>query len=111
MGIVYSTQFAAQEVPADTNQLLYTVPSGMVMVLRELDLSAVGGTGATRCVPEVVPVSTGVIAHLADLSLEPLTSYQWTGNAVLNPGDQLQLHVFDGVSIWVIASGYLLQEL
>lgn len=102
---VYSTQFFLGTL-AVAVQTLYTVPAGMTVVVRDIELSQ-GGTG-----PAVVTIwgqtVPGAQAYLVRQSaLAPNVVFQWQGRSVLQSGQTLQAFCnAANTELWI--SGYLL---
>lgn len=107
MSSVYSTQFIVGSMTGPTTPLSYTVPAGMVAILRDITLASTG-IATWQCVAAVV--SGPAVAWLALFTENPgqVATHQWQGRTVLNGGDELILQMLQGNSGTAIASGYLL---
>lgn len=102
---VYSTQFFCGALTAGS-QILYTVPTLQTVVMR--DLEAYNGSGATSTLTISVYRSGSFKALIANVpNLAGGLGFQWTGRAVLNPGDELEANP-PGTGWTLLASGYLL---
>lgn len=98
---VYSTQFAALTSAVAGPTVIYTVPTGMTAVIR--DISGIASGAAAAC---ALAIDSGpVFASLAGAaSLDPLL---WRGRTVLKAGQTLDLYVLSG-TVQLAVSGYLL---
>jgi hypothetical protein len=103
----YSTRFFAEAISAEVNPA-YTVPSGFVAVLRDLELyNETGDTDTLNC-ELTIPGPLNVIMYSA-AEVPTYQSVQWRGRVVLNAGDVLWFYA--GHYPWqVVASGYLLSS-
>lgn len=98
---VYSTRLLAEA--GFTGSAAFEVPSGQVLVVRDIDAVVYTGAGYTiqagiGGITNFWAVTTGVVAVTQ--------SIQWRGRQVLNPGEQLVIAT-DAAADFV-ASGYLL---
>lgn len=101
---VYSTQLHAGSVGAGTTTL-YTVPPTMTVVVRDLEVYAATSSPIQFAVAVGKP---GLVSYL--WFVNPLGAgewAQWSGRAVMDPGDVL-LAVAAAAGVAVHASGYLL---
>lgn len=102
---LYSTRFAA--LVNQTSDVALEVPAGYVWIIRDLDVVEVTFAGdhvfAFRG-------SAGQDIWLVQSGTTVASSvFQWRGRQVLEPGDELVLHVESGE--WdVTVSGYVLSE-
>lgn len=103
MASIYSTRFAAGSTAAAGPTTLYTVPSGVVAVIRTITLKA--GPAATTA--QVVIAGLASIATIAALGAEQ--TYVQNCRIVLNAGDVLELFVGAGTCDYSV-SGYLLDN-
>lgn len=101
---VYSTRFLAFSTTS-TEEETYTVPSGFVAVLRDVDVYHQGGAADGWSVQLVDPLCylmTGGDTGSAGLA-------QWSGRQIFNAGEQLQGTLYSaGDLASMMASGYLL---
>jgi hypothetical protein len=109
---LYSTRFDLHTSTGEGEFLGYTVPSGMVIVLRDITISAPFLIGAVdAAVSLFVPGGPGdgyQFLHWTSVLTEGSEPYHWTGRQVLNAGEQeLLLDNNGGLYTWSI-SGYLL---
>lgn len=106
MTSVYSTQFFANVIPAGTT-MLYTVPAGMTVVVRDIELYNstaaginvqvfVGGSGADAQIDTALPLTASTPRH-------------WDGRAVLNAGQQIVGYA-EAAGVQCLLSGYLLSS-
>jgi hypothetical protein len=104
MGLVYSTQFYAGRTGQGETPL-YTVPSGNVLVLRDVEIYAATSSDIQFALAVGAP---GIVSHL--WFVNPLKAgewAQWQGRSVLDTG-QLLIAVAGEAGVEVTASGYLL---
>lgn len=101
MGAIYSTRFANITSSAAGPTVLYTVPSGMVAVIRDVSGLCSGAPGALA-----IGIN-GTQSFMSALALASLQSFQWKGRQILNATDTLDLFVLAG-TVQVCVSGYLL---
>jgi hypothetical protein len=101
---VYSANLFTGDAPTSTT-LVYTSPSGIVTVVRDLQVFNGNTNSASLYVYSNVSGSNLVFAGITGLAANAF--FQWTGRAVIPPGNTLS--IFGGVtSIAVMMSGYQL---
>lgn len=100
----YSTQLAAQTLPANVFTSLYTVPTGDVVVIRDVEVF-VGVTTSIFNLQVGSPGSTFIVWYLSS----PAASswHQWQGRTVVPAGQQIWAYSA-AASLQVVVSGYLL---
>lgn len=101
---VYSTNFATASPPSGFTTL-YTVATGFVVVVRDMELLNTGGLTETFSVFANTPGGSATFWQIAASSL---TWYQWAGRVVLPAGSSIQCSVPSGGSMQIMVSGYLL---
>jgi len=101
----YSTQLFAGQ-PTSGTQGLYVVPSGYVVVVRDVELYAIDG-GGTIYIAVWTSSGTSLGQLVAWQSPQPQTHMQWSGRVVMDFGQQLVYQSTSGRTE-VLASGYLL---
>lgn len=104
MSGVYSVRFFS--VSSDTTGVatdLYTVPSGSVAIIRDIDLIAVDG-GTNQISFRNQATSEALVIFTAT---GPLVSIPWRGRQVFNPGETMGYFIVAG-SWFLTGSGYLL---
>lgn len=101
---VYSTRFFRGSLPANSLDLLYTVPATMTVVLRDMEVLV----AAANDLINVQIGTSGGTTVVWYLSAQPASSWhQWQGRTVLNSGESLYGYSGSGAAQLVI-SGYLL---
>lgn len=104
MGFTYSTQAFLGSLPAGL-QVLYTVPSGNVFVVRSLYFYGNTSGPAQFSVGVYSPGASALLVFANPLAAGATAT--WEGRAVMNAGQTLQSNSsLAGVEL--IASGYLL---
>jgi hypothetical protein len=104
---VYSTRFALYEATATGEHDLYAVPSGMIAILRDIDVTLAGAGDFD------VYIGGAGLALLHYLVTAPaVTNIAWRGRQVFSAGEVLYtvpstLPSGGNVTIWM--SGYLLE--
>lgn len=102
---VYSHQFVCQILSA-SNLNLYQVPPPNTVVVRDIEIGDRSGSPDNQCTIFVVTGAT-ITAVITTVTIaQPYGWFQWTGRAVLNPGQWIGA----GVSLTqgILISGYLL---
>jgi hypothetical protein len=102
MPFIYSTRFAGGSIASGANTNVYTVPSGMVAIIREIDL------GAQNAPANSVAVNITGVGEV--FSVDTITQYrtaQWKGRCVVNAGEDISVDAIGGAWSYLI-SGYLL---
>jgi len=101
---IYSRQFAAGVMSSAGPELVYTVPAGMVAVLRGMDgFLYTGAVFVLLLSLNGNPPCIGAVASAA----QPVSGVgSWTGYEVLDQGDQVYLRG-NNAGISYILSGYL----
>lgn len=100
---LYSTRFANVAATGDGNfHVIYTVPAGVVAIIRDLDLFA-----QTAALAFGLRLAGNVIVSFVNPTAAG-TAYQWTGRQVLLPGETLEYFASNGLSFTACISGYLL---
>lgn len=100
---VYSHRFANVAATGDGNfHVLYTVPVGLVAVVRDLDLFS-----QTAALAFGLRLASNVIVSFVNPTASG-TAYQWTGRQVLNAGETLEYFASTGLGFTACISGYLL---
>lgn len=100
----YSIRLASLAAQAAGVHLLYTVPSGKIAVVRDIDLVtglAVAGTAA------IFAGSSGATFFTSSGAVALVWS-EWRGRQVLPAGETLKVVVIGGQQYDVTVSGYLL---
>jgi hypothetical protein len=106
MAGIYSSLFVHAKVTTSGDELLYTVPDGMVAIVRDVNLEA--GLAASGYV--TVYARNGSVVDAALLTVGNATSlgfYHWVGHQVLNAGDAIRFYC-DSPPFTMRVSGYLL---
>jgi hypothetical protein len=102
MAAVYTVRFYAGNLDSDGAHTLFTVPSGYIWVLREIDALCHSAGSNSLFIERVDGLTiTGVI--------DPTTNVanQWTGRCVLEPGEEFEAYI--GAGNWdLYLSGYQL---
>jgi hypothetical protein len=101
---VYSTRFFFGVAPTNSTTV-YTVPSAMTVVLRDIECFNGSSSEDTISIRLVVPGLTAMLVRFA--SLPTLTGAQWQGRSVMNSGDAFAVQSSTGQS-YLTVSGYLL---
>lgn len=102
MTALYSTQFAAGTEAGGSTTVVYTVPTGYVAVVRDIEV------GAQSPPANSVAINYAGVAEI--YSVDTITQYrtaQWRGRVVLNAGDTINVDAIAGTWTYII-SGYLL---
>lgn len=100
---VYSVQLFAGFIPVAAT-VVYTVPVGATVIVRDIELF--NATSAPTDMTVSVGVSGSPLAVIARVLLVPVLAHvQWTGRAVLNPGQDIQVSG-GGTGSTVLISGY-----
>lgn len=102
---VYSTRFLQRQNL--TGIALYTVPEGMVAIVRDADIfdgSSEGGDSYVLQITRADETNTTTIDQFESSLTDKI--HQWRGRQVLNEGDVLSATVAVGMDVTV--SGYLL---
>lgn len=99
---VYSTQFFLGV--AATNDLLYTVPTGQVAVLR--DVSGFPSSGFID-VAEIYEGTDNVYFLQSDWVQPNQGMWHWKGRVVLNSGQSLKFYSYTGATWSLYLGGYL----
>lgn len=100
---VYSTRFAAWDSSAES-PVVYTVPSGFVGILRDLDVT-IFGEGAEF---DLVDGTSGAFVWVVHNTASTSTSFQWRGRLVIPEGAVVAFEWSPGADVWGVASGYVL---
>lgn len=102
---IYSVRLYANEVPASSNTVIYTVASGITVVVRCIDVvaAAPGATGQAQ-------VSITGKAFLFSGTFSATAQYlAWRGRQVLNAGDGLAA-ITTSSAVYFCISGYQFQN-
>lgn len=100
---VYSAVLAHLQLADGDLVTAYTVPAGIVAVVRDMTAKSMSGSSATI---SIRVVSGLVTCDIWDVRLvDSFLTSQWQGREVLNPGDVLQVASLDGACS-VRISGY-----
>lgn len=99
---VYSTRFLLLDAPSIGTHS-YTVPSGYLAVLRDVD-AVIGDSIGTE---EVAIGINGVFFANAPAGSAGAPTWSWRGRQIANPGDTIDVGVGAAIQA-VAASGYLL---
>lgn len=103
MAAIYSTLFAELELPVATQQLLFTVPAGQVMIVRDIDVYS---NATPPCNIGFSGTGAAVIFAFFNFTAA-FTSLQWQGRQVFPAGSQLNGRA-SSAAMWCRVSGYLL---
>lgn len=101
---VYSTRFFRGSLPTNSLDALYTVPAGMTVVLRDIEMLTAAANDLFN-VQIGVSGSTTVVWYLSQLPAS--TWHQWSGRVVVDAGETVYAYSGLGAAQLVI-SGYLL---
>jgi L-aminopeptidase/D-esterase-like protein len=99
---VYSTRFAAGAIGAGDSAVVYTVPSGVTAVVRDVKVHCGSATAALFTLT-IVGIANALVINTTDDGTVPLSDMR----IVLNAGDQLQVSATSEGFEYVI-SGYQL---
>lgn len=102
MPTIYSTKFAAGSQTAGTSSAVFTVPVGKIAVVRSISLAPQAGP-TTQCAVNDFGNGEIFTVHGGN-QYDTLT---WTGRAVMNAGDVIQIDAIAGTWSYHV-SGYLL---
>jgi hypothetical protein len=104
---VRTVQLAAVASVAGGPVLLYTAPSGLVVVATDIRMTygvnLLAGSGDVRHQP-----SGAVVASFSDDNTDGLNTVQYQGRVVLEPGDQLYAETGGGYEVDFFVSGFTL---
>lgn len=103
--MIYSTRFVAGDF-LNTGQLLYTVPNGMVAIVRSISCVA---NGSGNCDLHLGAGPQAILFRFASTANGAFTYL--TCRHVLNAGDQLFHAAATANGAWWMISGYLLNAL
>jgi hypothetical protein len=102
---IYSTLLYSGDAPSGLTNA-YTVPANQVVVVRDLELyNSTGASIALSVSRSVSGVTQSYVYVTAGLAAH--TWQQWTGRAVLDAGDVLQVST-GAAGVYFHVSGYLL---
>lgn len=104
MAAIYSVQIAAGTQATGTSSAVYTVPSGSVLVIRDICV------GAQSAPANSVAINLSGLAEV--VAFETVTQYQtahWEGRAVAEAGQVVSVDAIAGTWTYLI-SGYLLSS-
>lgn len=99
---VYSVELVAVAGLAGT--VLFTVPAGNIVILRDLDVTYFSGLTSAGC--NLTGSQGQTIAHLGWASLESTSTKSWRGRQVIGPAEHFE--VITDSALDVTLSGYLL---
>lgn len=102
MAAIYSTQLAAGTQAAGTTTVVYTVPAGATVVVRDISV------GAQSAPANFVAINVAGVAEIA--AFDAITQYltaHWEGRVVLNAGQEINVDAITGTWTYII-SGYVL---
>lgn len=102
MALIYSTRFIAN--PGGPDTVSYTVPSGLVCVLRSINI-VVSGSGQFANLFLTSPEVYVVFFE----STAANQTYTWSGRQVINEGETIESYC-SAVGVTLMASGYLLNS-
>jgi hypothetical protein len=100
----YSTRFFIGAMPT-AQGVLYTVPAGFTVVLRDIELYQYSG-GSGLYYLAISAAGSNAIVY-AVTAAPTASSYHWDGRVVMNAGDEL-LGQAAAANNQVVVSGYLL---
>jgi hypothetical protein len=103
---IYSTRFF--HGPATNGQTLYTVPVGMVVVVRDLEVYNFSGAVINQVQVQlgISGTTSGVLAFVNNVPASECA--QWSGRSVVNAGEELVAFSTTAGNFSMLVSGYLL---
>lgn len=104
MAAVYSSRIASGTGLAAGDHVVYTVPTGYTLVIRDISLWQTAATSAIAYVANPDASAVAVSPSLAQYGV-----FHWEGRAVFNAGDTVSVDVFAGSWTYSL-SGYLLSN-
>jgi hypothetical protein len=101
---IYSTRIAEGTASSGSSPVVYTVPAGNVLVLRDISLAQTSGTPGLMA----VALSGGPAAYTVSASALYVTEHE-EGRWVFNAGDEIVVDAVSGDTNYFL-SGYLLSN-
>jgi len=108
---VYSTQFILGQVTSVATTLSYTVPAGMVAVVRTVTAVKAVAATAANVLAFIDPAGPGagiVFWYGSMPSTSVIQGVQFEGRVTANAGDVISVQHSTGASSFMTVSGYLL---